>query len=89
MTGRGALPEEANYVDTGCSMAPSCLRCPFARCRYDLEGRVSVKSRKITERHAAILDLDAAGATVEEIAAHLGVSRRTVFRVRSEARDVR
>ncbi len=33
-----ALPEYANYKDTGCDLAPSCLRCPFARCRYDKTG---------------------------------------------------
>ncbi len=30
-----ALPEYANYQDTGCSLAPSCLSCPFVSCRYD------------------------------------------------------
>ena len=32
---RGALPEHANYSDEGCSLAPSCLSCPFVRCRHD------------------------------------------------------
>ena len=32
---REALPEYANYKDEGCELAPSCLRCPFARCKYD------------------------------------------------------
>ena len=32
---REALPEYANYQDTGCDLAPSCLRCPFVRCRHD------------------------------------------------------
>ncbi len=32
---REALPEYANYRDTGCDLAPSCLSCPFVRCRYD------------------------------------------------------
>ena len=35
---REALPEYANYKDTGCDLAPSCLSCPFARCRYDKPG---------------------------------------------------
>ena len=30
-----ALPENAEYRDTGCELAPSCLSCPFVRCRYD------------------------------------------------------
>ena len=36
---REALPEFANYRDTGCELAPSCLRCPFARCQYDKEKK--------------------------------------------------
>ena len=32
---RGALPEHASYKDTGCDLAPSCLSCPLARCRFD------------------------------------------------------
>ena len=30
-----ALPEYAAYQDTGCELAPSCLNCPLARCKYD------------------------------------------------------
>ena len=30
-----ALPEYASYRDTGCDLAPSCLSCPFVRCRHD------------------------------------------------------
>jgi hypothetical protein len=25
------------YRDTGCNLAPSCLRCPFEVCQYDRE----------------------------------------------------
>ena len=32
---REALPEYANYRDTGCDLATSCLSCPFVRCRHD------------------------------------------------------
>ena len=32
---REALPEYAHYHDTGCDLAPSCLSCPFVRCRHD------------------------------------------------------
>lgn len=36
-----ARGDEEVYVhrDMGCDRAPSCLACPFARCRYDLTPR--------------------------------------------------
>ena len=36
---KGALPEHATYKDEGCELAPSCLRCPFARCQHDKEKK--------------------------------------------------
>ncbi len=32
---REALPEHADYRDTGCELYESCLSCPFVRCRHD------------------------------------------------------
>ncbi len=37
-----------NFKDTGCNLAPSCLRCPFPVCKYDLPGgpqRIATKHR--------------------------------------------
>ncbi len=46
---RDALPEHADYRDTGCDLAPSCLRCPLRRCRYD-EPRAVRRSWRATAR---------------------------------------
>ena len=29
------LPEQHQYRDEGCSVSPSCLRCPLPWCKYD------------------------------------------------------
>jgi hypothetical protein len=56
----------------------SCLTCPLPACRYDLPPKVAgtwlrmVRVQQMTE----------AGATVKDIVAALGVSRRTVFRLK-------
>jgi hypothetical protein len=68
-----AYPEYADYHDTGCSIAPRCLECPLARCRYD----VSVNERGLeTRQRVAAL----AGMPTEYVARELGVSTRTVWR---------
>ncbi len=80
------LPEEYEYRDEGCEVYPSCLRCPLPRCRYDEPegGRFLIKERRngeVRRRHRE-------GWTVGRLAAHFGVSRRTIQRIlRREARD--
>ena len=49
-----ALPEYAAYQDTGCELAPSCLNCPFIRCRYDYSDGIRGLLANLevrTERH--------------------------------------
>lgn len=83
---RDSLPENTRYADTGCSVHPSCLTCPLVRCRYDEPG--GVRALLSVDRDAAILRLRRAGTlTAEQIAARLGISRRTVFRVLARVRD--
>lgn len=82
---RDALPENTRYVDTGCSVHPSCLSCPLVRCRYDEPG--GVRALLSQDRDEQILALKRAGGlTADQIAARLGVSRRTVFRVLARSR---
>lgn len=79
-----ALPEYTEYRDTGCDLHPSCLSCPFPRCRYDEPGGVAALLR--AARDEAILRSYEAGRSIDEIARAHGVSRRTVFRVLSARR---
>lgn len=78
-----AINETRHYQDTGCSIAPSCLSCPLARCRYDLPP----KRAGALMREAQLRTLLAQGLTVDEAAAAMGVSRRTVFRLRRNIRE--
>lgn len=78
------LPENVSYVGTGCNLAPSCLRCPFPVCRYD-GGHPSVVGAK--SRAAEAQAMGAEGFPVDEIAASLGRSRRTVYRMLAKERN--
>ena len=80
-----ALPEHAHFQDLGCELAPSCLRCPLVRCRYDEPGG----ARKILRdpRDEAIRIRRAEGAEIDALASEFGLSRRSVFRVLARGRD--
>lgn len=80
---RDALPESligfGNFRDDGCSVAPSCLACPLPQCRYDVPGGARIMLNEV--RDTRIAQAHAAGASVDDLAATLQISRRTVFRV--------
>ena len=75
---RDSLPEYQTFRDTGCSLAPSCLSCPLPHCRYDVRG--GMPSVQKANRDECIRERRAQGQNVTQIAAELGVTRRTVFR---------
>lgn len=74
-----ALPEHLDYRDEGCDLFVSCLACPLPRCRYDEPGGVRAMLNRERDHQMRVLR-DDAGMTVDEIADHFQVSRRTVFR---------
>ncbi len=77
--GQRSEPDEfIHYQDTGCSIAPRCLACPLARCRYDLPP----KRAGALMREAQLRTLLAQGLTADEAAVVMGVSRRTIFRLK-------
>ena len=78
-----------NYPDTGCRASPTCLACPFERCKHDdpTEYRAWVlKDSGWASLREAALALSAEGATAKRIAEELGVDARTVFRWLAKAR---
>ncbi len=81
-----ALPENTEYRDDGCEYCPSCLECPFAKCRYD--SRAGVRSLRVSQREQDCIELREAGATVAQIAVALSISRRSVFPAFARARAV-
>ena len=84
MRSRDGLPENTHYHDDGCDLHNSCLTCPLPACRYEMPpGRARALSQA-----AALGRLLQSGITMDEAAAELGVSRRTVYRLRRMAAPV-
>ncbi len=62
------------YKDQGCSLALSCLRCPFAQCRYDADLRLTIRMKRDSE----IREMQATGFSTKYIADHFSVSASSV-----------
>ena len=79
-----ALPEHLEYRDSGCDLAPSCLRCPLVRCRYDEPGG----ARRLLQepRDEAVLRRRDEGIAIDAVAQEFGLSRRSVFRILARGR---
>ncbi len=77
-TTRG-LPENTVYEDTGCDLAPSCLECPLALCKYDDPD--GARYDRTVMRDTEIMRLFAEGLKVSAIALKVNISNRTVYRV--------
>ncbi len=74
--------ETINYEPTGCPDLgiDNCLSCCLPSCRYDLPP----KRAGALLREAQLRTLLAQGLTADEAAAVMGVSRRTVFRLKQQ-----
>jgi hypothetical protein len=75
------LPENTHYRDDGCEICPKCLDCPLPACRYDLPP----KRAGALLREAQLRQLLAQGLSADDAARQMGVSRRTVFRLKRYA----
>ena len=81
------LPEYCDYRDEGCSLAKTCLDCPFPECAYDLpRGRqralLKLRDRTIARQRNA-------GWKPATLAQKFGVSERTVDRILRNVRHKR
>lgn len=82
-THRDGLPENTAYRDDGCDLHDHCLSCPLPACRYEMgPGRVKSLSRMAALRVAL-----AAGRTMDQAAAVVGISRRSAYRLWKQARE--
>lgn len=81
----------SRYHDEGCDLAPSCLNCPFPRCRYDdttIGPRRGRKPGPSAGRHAEMVHLRREeGLSITELAARFDVSKRTVHRILATGRE--
>ena len=80
-----ALPEHIEYRDGGCELAPSCLRCPLVRCRYDEPGGARTLFQR--PRDEALRRRREEGIAIDSLAMEFGLSRRTVFRILARGRS--
>ncbi|HYM15768.1 MAG TPA: hypothetical protein VEZ14_09420 [Dehalococcoidia bacterium] len=83
MVRRDALPEDTDYRDTGCDAAPSCLRCPLARCKYDEPPRPRPADAVARDREIALIRRRY-GVPIKELARAYGLTRRSIFRILRE-----
>jgi hypothetical protein len=79
-----ALPEHADYRDTGCELSPSCLRCPLPRCKYDDTATSRQVATAARDREIALLRRKYR-APVYMLMQTYGLSRRSIFRIVREA----
>jgi hypothetical protein len=73
------LVDAVDYADTGCEFAPSCLACPFARCKYDDPDVFKLDAAR-RDREIARLRREYR-VPVATLMKTYGLSRRHVFRV--------
>ena len=81
------LPEQHQYRDEGCSVSPSCLRCPLPWCKYDDPAAYHRELRLSRDREVMQVKRDE-GKTVPQLAQHFGLSERTIHRILERARVV-
>lgn len=72
--------DSITYADEGCHLAPSCLNCPLAVCILD-DPRQLTRQRK-TARDEQIAEA-LATYDPDQVAQQMGVSVRTIFRVKA------
>ena len=72
------LPEHTHYVDRGCDVSASCLRCPLPQCRFDDPAWYQAYKREARDREVLAACED--GLSVFEVARQFGISPRTVYR---------
>lgn len=83
-TRANALPESTHYPDNGCTFHPACLDCPEPICLFESGAR---RRRTLESRQAIVLRHHREGQKVREIAAAMGCSRRTAYRLLRTAAD--
>lgn len=77
-----AVPRMDDYADTGCEVAPRCLECPLARCRYDEPAAVRQYASH-GARDERVRAAYASGGSPTIIAKEQGISVRQVHRILS------
>ena len=81
------LPEQHQYRDEGCSVSPSCLRCPLPWCKYDDPVAYHRELRLSRDREVMQVKRDQ-GKSVPQLARQFCLSERTIHRILERSRVV-
>ena len=73
------LPEYYCYTDTGCSLAVSCLNCPFPFCVHDVSPDGTSPFKKWRDQE--IVRCFKKGIAAEALALTFAISRSKVFEI--------
>ena len=76
-------PENVDYQDEGCDLAPECLACPLPRCRHDDPGWLRREAKDKRNRDLLAVRRDE-GLGVVALANRFGLSRSMVHRILKE-----
>ena len=79
---RDVPPEYLTYKDEGCELAPACLECPLPQCVHDAPEMSRYYANR--DRNRELAEKRRAGASVAQLTAEYGLSRRTVYRAIAE-----
>lgn len=84
------VSQEISEGQDGCDVAPKCLECPLAECRYVTNecscGATFAEENRLAghrlhcQRDISIAQAYAEGATIDALAARFSVHRRSVYR---------
>lgn len=78
-------PEFHTYLDTGCHVSPSCLRCPLPSCLYDRSRGAQAATKALRQRF--IFYARAHHIPWPTISLYLRLSLRRVYGLAKESRD--
>jgi hypothetical protein len=77
--------EPAYYQDQGCTVAPSCLRCPLSVCMEDIQGDARGAYRYLQMRTFS----EGKDISLDQVAQEFRVTKKTVLiAFRPEARAI-
>ena len=72
-------------MDDGCDVSKSCLKCPLPQCKYDdpTGYRIFKQNQKDQESFKIVNE---EGLSNQQAADRLGVTPRTMYRIKARAR---
>jgi DNA-binding NarL/FixJ family response regulator len=77
---------DIHYEDTGCEVAPKCLKCPLPVCKYDHPAAMRLLQRQWKD--AEIMRAINSGLSVQQTAKQFSLTAHTIRRVITRTKNV-